>query len=64
MTLRKNRKYKEPLKKYLAKEVSLDSTMVALNGIYAIKEINKEKNKKEDWKIQHWKISQNIDRSW
>ena len=40
-------KYKEPLKKYLAKEVSLDSTMVALNGIYAIKEINKEKIRKK-----------------
>ena len=36
-------KYKEPIKKYFAKEVSLDSTIVALNNIYPIKEANKEK---------------------
>jgi len=36
-------KYKEPLKHYLAKEISLDSTMVALSAIYPIREINKEK---------------------
>ena len=36
-------KYKEPLKKYFKKELSLDSTMVALNAIYPINEANKEK---------------------
>lgn len=50
-------KYKEPLKKYLAKEVSLDSTMVALNGIYAIKEINKEKIRK---KIEKFSIEKSL----
>ncbi len=36
-------KYKEPLKKYFKKELSLDSTMIALNAIYPIKDANKEK---------------------
>jgi inorganic phosphate transporter, PiT family len=36
-------KYKEPLKKYFKQELSLDSTMVALNNIYPIKPSNKEK---------------------
>jgi PiT family inorganic phosphate transporter len=40
-------KYKDPLKKYFKKELSLDSTMVALNAIYPIAEVNKEKVKKK-----------------
>ena len=35
-------KYKEPLKKFLNKEMSLDSTMLALNAIYPISEVNRE----------------------
>ncbi|GAB2837151.1 inorganic phosphate transporter [Ferruginibacter profundus] len=38
-------KYKEPLKKFLNKEISLDSTILALNTIYPIDEVNKEKVK-------------------
>ena len=38
-------KYKEPLKKYFKKELTLDSTITALNAIYPILEINKEKVK-------------------
>jgi inorganic phosphate transporter, PiT family len=40
-------KYKEPIKKYFQKELSLDSTMVALNAIYPISEVNKEKVAKQ-----------------
>jgi inorganic phosphate transporter, PiT family len=40
-------KYKDPLKKFFKKELSLDSVMVALNEIYPIKEVNKEKVKKK-----------------
>ena len=40
-------KYKEPLKKYFKKEISLDSTMIALQTIYPIAEVNKEKVKKK-----------------
>ncbi len=40
-------KYKEPLKKYFSKEISLDSTMAALHTIYPIAEINKGKVKKK-----------------
>jgi inorganic phosphate transporter, PiT family len=43
----KTEKYKEPLKLFLKKELSLDSTMIALNSIYPIKEINKERVKKK-----------------
>jgi len=39
----KTEKYKEPLKKYCAGELSADSTMVALNKIYPIRDANKEK---------------------
>ena len=46
-------KYKEPLKKYFKKELSLDSTMFALNAIYPIQEINKEKVSK---KISNYSI--------
>ncbi|MBI1781099.1 MAG: inorganic phosphate transporter [Sphingobacteriales bacterium] len=40
-------KYKEPLKHYLKKEASLDSTIVAMNAIYPIKPENVEKVKKK-----------------
>ena len=40
-------KYKEPLKKYFKKEISLDSTMIALQTIYPIADVNKEKVKKK-----------------
>ena len=40
-------KYKEPLQKYLKKELSLDSTFSALNNIYAIKPVNTEKVKQK-----------------
>jgi len=40
-------KYKAPLKKYLAKEISMDSTMMAINAIYPIKDANKDKVKKK-----------------
>ena len=46
-------KYKGPLKKYLAKESLIDSTLVALNAIYPIKEINKDKIKA---KIENFSI--------
>jgi inorganic phosphate transporter, PiT family len=40
-------KYKEPLKKYFAKEISLDSTMTLIGAIYPIKEGNKIKVSKK-----------------
>jgi inorganic phosphate transporter, PiT family len=40
-------KYKEPIKKYFKKEISLDSTMVSINAIYPIKEVNKDKVSKK-----------------
>ncbi len=40
-------KYRDPLKKYFKKELSLDSTLVALNAIYPIKDINTEKIKEK-----------------
>ena len=40
-------KYKEPLKKFLAKEISADSTLIALNAIYPIKDVNAENIKKK-----------------
>ncbi|MBK8521858.1 MAG: inorganic phosphate transporter [Ferruginibacter sp.] len=40
-------KYKDPLKKFLAKEISADSTLVALNAIYPINNVNTEKVKKK-----------------
>lgn len=45
--------YKDPLKKYFKKELSLDSTMIALNTIFPIAEVNKEKIKK---KIENFSI--------
>jgi inorganic phosphate transporter, PiT family len=40
-------KYKDPLKKYFKKEISVDSTLVVINSIYPIKEENKAKVKKK-----------------
>lgn len=40
-------KYKEPLKVFLKKNASLDSTLAALNAIYPIKQQNEEKIKKK-----------------
>jgi PiT family inorganic phosphate transporter len=40
-------KYKDPLKKFLSKEISADSTLVALNAIYPISNVNTEKVKKK-----------------
>jgi inorganic phosphate transporter, PiT family len=40
-------KYKEPLKLFLKKELSIDSTMIALNNIYPVKDVNEEKIKKK-----------------
>lgn len=39
--------YKAPLKRYLAKEISVDSTLVALNAIYPLNPANVEKVKKK-----------------
>ena len=57
-------KYKAPLKKYLAKEISIDSTLVALNTIYPIKEINTEKikNKIESFSIEK-ALAKDIDKA-
>jgi PiT family inorganic phosphate transporter len=46
--------YKEPLKKYLAKEISVDSAIVAMNVIYPIKDNNvpKVKAKIEKFNIE------------
>ncbi|MBL7702536.1 MAG: inorganic phosphate transporter [Ferruginibacter sp.] len=40
-------KYKDPLKKFLAKEISIDSTLAAMNAIYPISGANTEKVKKK-----------------
>ena len=40
-------KYKTSIKKYFSNELSLDSTVAALNTIYAIKPANVEKVKEE-----------------
>ncbi len=45
--------YKDPLKKFFNKELSVDSTFIALNAIYPIKEENKQKVKK---KIENFSI--------
>ena len=39
--------YKEPLKKYFNKEITVDSTLLALNAIYPIQDANREKVKKK-----------------
>jgi phosphate/sulfate permease len=46
-------KYKDPLKKYFKGEYTLDSTMVALNAIYPIKDANVQKVRK---KIEQFSI--------
>jgi len=50
-------KYKEPIKKFLHKEISLDSTIIALNTIYTIKESNIEKIKS---KLSKFNIESNF----
>lgn len=47
-------KYKDPLKRYLKKELSLDSTMLVLNNIYPIEKKNavKVKDKISNYSIQ------------
>ena len=50
-------KYKTPLKHYLAKEISIDSTLVALNAIYPLKEANKEKIQK---KIEAFSVEKSL----
>ena len=49
--------YKEPLKKYFAKEISLDSTVTALNAIYPINIMNAEKVSK---KIENFSIEKSL----
>jgi inorganic phosphate transporter, PiT family len=57
-------KYKDPLKKYFKKELSLDSTMVVLSSIYPIKEINKEKVKEKIEKFSIEKaLAKDIDKA-
>lgn len=48
-------KYKDPLKKYFNKEMTVDSTLVAINAIYPIKPEHKEKiqNKIETYSIEN-----------
>jgi PiT family inorganic phosphate transporter len=57
-------KYKDPLKKYFNKELSLDSTMIVLNSIYPIKDVNKEKvkNKIENFSIEK-ALAKDIDKA-
>jgi PiT family inorganic phosphate transporter len=50
-------KYKDPLKKYFTGELSADSTIVAINRIYPIKDANKEKVLK---KIQTFNIAKSL----
>lgn len=52
-------KYKEPLKHYLQKETSLDSTIAAMNAIYPIKPENIEKVKK---KISKFSIEKSFEK--
>jgi PiT family inorganic phosphate transporter len=51
----KTENYKEPLKQYLAKEISMDSLLVSLNAIYPVheKNIHKVKTKIEAFDIQN-----------
>jgi phosphate/sulfate permease len=57
-------KYKDPLKKYFKKELSIDSTMIALNAIYPIKAENtgKVKKKIEGFSIEK-ALAKDIDKS-
>ena len=50
-------KYKDPIKKYLYKELSVDSTLVALHAIYPIKEVNAKKVKA---KIEKFSIEKTL----
>jgi phosphate/sulfate permease len=57
-------KYKGPLQKFLAKEISADSTLVALNAIYPIKAENtgKVKKKMESFNIEK-ALAKDIDKA-
>jgi len=57
-------KYKDPLKKYLAKEMSVDSTLIALNAIYPINNANTEniKKKMESFSIEK-ALAKDIDKA-
>jgi phosphate/sulfate permease len=50
-------KYKDPLKKYFNKELSVDSTLVAIHAIYPIKEVNAKKVKA---KIEKFSIEKTL----
>ncbi len=50
-------KYKDPIKKYFNKELSIDSTLVALHAIYPIKEVNAKKVKA---KIEKFSIEKTL----
>lgn len=50
-------KYKDPIKKYFNKELSVDSTLVALHAIYPIKEANAKKVKA---KIEKFSIEKTL----
>ena len=50
-------KYKDPIKKYFNKELSVDSTLVALHAIYPIKEVNANKVKA---KIEKFSIEKTL----
>ncbi len=50
-------KYKDPIKKYFNKELSVDSTLVALHAIYPIKEVNTKKVKA---KIEKFSIEKTL----
>jgi inorganic phosphate transporter, PiT family len=52
-------KYRDPLKKYFKKELSIDSTMIALNAIYPIADANKDKVKK---KIEGFSIEKALEK--
>jgi len=60
----KTEKYKDSLKKYLAKEISMDSLMVSLNNIFPVheKNIHKVKSKIEGFDIES-AFEKNIDKS-
>jgi inorganic phosphate transporter, PiT family len=50
-------KYKDPIKKYFNKELSIDSTLFALHAIYPIKEVNAKKVKA---KIEKFSIEKTL----
>ena len=57
-------KYKDPLQKFLAKEISADSTLLAMNAIYPISYANTEKvkNKMESFSIEK-ALAKDIDKA-